>query len=221
MLPYVILKFAMSIDAYIDADGSDRLLLSSPEDFARVDEVRATCDAILVGAGTVRRDNPSLILRSEELRRQRIKNDKPPDPTKVTITSSGNLDRRNSFFTTGTAARIVYATSAASERLNVDDLATVVALPGDLVDLRMILDDLSARGVNRLLVEGGTVLGTALLEANLISELHISIAPFLLGQHGRAPLVSRAKFPFGPTKRMTLQLAERIGDMGLLVYRLE
>jgi len=62
--PYVLLSCAMSIDGHIDDNGPERLLLSNAEDFDRVDEVRASCDAIMVGAGTVRRDNPRLLIRS-------------------------------------------------------------------------------------------------------------------------------------------------------------
>ncbi len=56
--PYVLLSAAVSLDGYLDDTGSERLLLSSPADFDRVDEVRASVDAILVGAGTIRADNP-------------------------------------------------------------------------------------------------------------------------------------------------------------------
>ena len=58
--PYVLLSVAQSLDGYIDDPSPDRLVLSSPEDLDRVDEVRAGCDAIMVGAVTLRRDNPRL-----------------------------------------------------------------------------------------------------------------------------------------------------------------
>lgn len=57
--PYVLLSAAVSLDGYLDDTGPDRLLLSSPADFDRVDEVRASVDAILIGAGTIRADNPA------------------------------------------------------------------------------------------------------------------------------------------------------------------
>ena len=61
--PYVLLSCATSIDGYIDDASEQRLLLSNDEDLDRVDAVRASCDAILVGAGTVRRDDPRLLVR--------------------------------------------------------------------------------------------------------------------------------------------------------------
>ena len=60
--PYVLLSCGMSIDGYLDNASGKRLLLSNDADFDRVDDVRASCDAILVGAGTVRLDNPRLLV---------------------------------------------------------------------------------------------------------------------------------------------------------------
>ncbi|MGH8574222.1 MAG: RibD family protein, partial [Gammaproteobacteria bacterium] len=62
--PYVLLSVAVSVDGYIDDATDTRLLLSNEADVDRVDEVRASCDAILVGANTIRRDDPRLLVRS-------------------------------------------------------------------------------------------------------------------------------------------------------------
>ena len=62
--PYTLLSCGMSLDGYLDSATDERLLLSNDADFDRVDEVRAGCDAILVGAATVRNDNPRLLVRA-------------------------------------------------------------------------------------------------------------------------------------------------------------
>ena len=62
--PYVLLSVAMSVDGCIDDATDTRLILSNDADLDRVDEVRAGSDAILVGAGTIRRDNPALLVRA-------------------------------------------------------------------------------------------------------------------------------------------------------------
>src|SRR6266487_3680078 len=90
----------MSIDGYIDDVSEQRLILSSAEDLDRVDEVRASCDAILIGANTVRRDNPRLLVNSEARGLQRIAQGLPEYPAKVTITTTG-LDPDFKFFNTG------------------------------------------------------------------------------------------------------------------------
>ncbi|MER5646877.1 dihydrofolate reductase family protein [Streptosporangium sp. NPDC002524] len=115
--PYVLLSCAMSVDGYIDDNTPHRLLLSNDEDFDRVDAVRATCDAILVGAGTVRRDDPRLLVRSPERGRERAARGLPPSPAKVTLTATGDLDPGAAFFTAGDAERIVYAAPAAVAKL--------------------------------------------------------------------------------------------------------
>ena len=81
--PYTLLSCSMSIDGYI-AGAASRLLLSNGDDFDRVDDVRASCDAILVGAATVRIDNPRLLVRSELRRERRAARGLPPSPAKVT-----------------------------------------------------------------------------------------------------------------------------------------
>src|SRR3982751_477198 len=69
--PYILLSCGMSIDGYLDDADQRRLLLSNDADFDRVDEVRAGCDAILVGAGTIRQDDPRLLVRSAGRRASR------------------------------------------------------------------------------------------------------------------------------------------------------
>ena len=71
--PYVLLSAAVSLDGYLDDTTPERLLLSSPADFDRVDEVRASVDAILIGAGTIRADNPRLLVNSAERRAARTR----------------------------------------------------------------------------------------------------------------------------------------------------
>ena len=69
-LPYVLLSCAVSADGYLDDAAPARLVLSSAADADRVDGVRAGVDAILVGAGTVRRDNPRLLVRARPAARR-------------------------------------------------------------------------------------------------------------------------------------------------------
>ena len=64
--PYVILSCAMSMDGYLDSAAPHKLAMSNPADFDRVDQLRADSDAIMVGASTVRRDDPRLLVRSDE-----------------------------------------------------------------------------------------------------------------------------------------------------------
>ena len=82
----------MSVDGRIDDASPERLMLSGPADLARVDELRASCDAIVVGATTVRRDNPRLLIRDPALRARRLAAARPEHPVRVVLTASGDLD---------------------------------------------------------------------------------------------------------------------------------
>ena len=92
--PYTLLSCGMSIDGYLDSPTVTRLPLSNDTDFDRVDAVRASCDAVLVGAATVRNDNPRLVVRSQSRRDERLARGLQASPTKVTITCGGRARPR-------------------------------------------------------------------------------------------------------------------------------
>src|SRR5215211_5736118 len=94
--PYTLLSCSVSLDGYL-GDHTPRLALSNDADFDRVDAVRATCDAIMVGAATVRTDDPRLLVRSEARRDRRTALGLAPSPMKITVTDRVDLDPRSSF----------------------------------------------------------------------------------------------------------------------------
>jgi 5-amino-6-(5-phosphoribosylamino)uracil reductase len=218
---YVLLSCAMSIDGHIDDARDAQLLLSNDADFDRVDAVRAECDAILVGAHTIRQDNPRLLVRSPDRRAARVARGLPPSPMKVTLTTHGDLDPTASFFTTGAVDKIVYCASpaAAKVRERLDGVAIVVDA-GDPVDLTHLLADLADRGVGRLMVEGGTSTHTRFLTAGLADELHLVVAPFFVGDSRAPRFVGDGAFPWHPGRRARLAAVQQIEDVVLLRYAL-
>ncbi|MFJ2031121.1 RibD family protein [Streptosporangium sp. NPDC087985] len=217
--PYVLLSCAMSIDGYIDDSSPGRLLLSNDEDFDRVDAVRATCDAILVGANTIRRDDPRLLIRSETRQRERTAQGLPAHPVKVTLSTTGDLDPSSRFFTTGDTTKIVYAASAAVGRLTSHLGGTAVVVDsGDPVNLDLVLSDLAGRGVRRLMVEGGGSVHTLFLQKGLVDELQLVVAPFFVGDSTAPRFVHDGDFPQSSRRRMDLAEVRRIGDVVLLRY---
>ena len=153
--PYVLLSCATSADGYLDDASPRRLILSGPADLDRVDEVRAGCDAILVGAQTVRKDNPRLLIRDPRRRARRAARGLPEHPARVTLTATGDLDPQARFFAPG-ALRLVYCATPAigRARARLGDSAVLIDA-GDPLSLDLVLNDLAERGVLRLLVEGG------------------------------------------------------------------
>src|SRR5260370_13930518 len=116
--PYVLLSVAVSVDGFIDDTTDTRLLLSNDADFDRVDQVRAERDAILIGAVTLRRDNPRLLVNSPERRAAREARGLPAYPLKVTVTASGDLDPGLKFWHYG-GAKLGYAPHYAAAKSRV------------------------------------------------------------------------------------------------------
>jgi 5-amino-6-(5-phosphoribosylamino)uracil reductase len=212
----VLLSAAVSLDGYLDDTGSDRLLLSSAEDLAEVDELRAGVDAILVGAGTIRADNPRLLVRSEAARRRRLTAGRPASPAKVTLTGSVGLDPAAAFFTAGQSQRLVYvpdpALVGAVARLG--SVATVVGA-GDPLSLPALLADLAGRRVRRLLVEGGGAVLTQFLAGGLVDELRLAVAPVFVGD----PAAPRFVGPGAIRARLRLLDVRAVGGTAVLRYR--
>lgn len=211
----------MSIDGFLDDASDERLLLSNDADFDRVDAVRAQHDAILVGARTVRQDNPRLLVRSAERRDSRRARGLPASPAKVTVTGCGDLDPAAQFFTAGDSDKLVYCASSAlpTARARVGTVATVID-GGEPVDLRRVLGDLHARGVHRLMVEGGGTMHTQFLTAGLVDELQLVLAPLFVGDSRAPRFVGDGGFPWGPQRRAVLAEVRQIGDVVLLRYAL-
>lgn len=191
---YILLSCAISLDGYLDDASDERLVLSNAADLDRVDEVRASVDAILVGANTIRRDDPRLSVRSAARRAAREAAGKSPTPLKV-ILSSHEVPADAAFRADGAA--LVTAGSVAS-----------------------VVDELRARGVERLMVEGGGRVLTEFLTAGLADELQLVIAPFFVGDSAAPRFVHDGQFPWTSGTRATLASVDTIGNVVLHRYLL-
>ena len=211
-IPDIIISVAMSLDGFIDDTSDSRLLLSNNKDFDRVDALRASCDAILVGANTIRRDNPRLLIKSKARAKSLIK---------VTLTSTGMFERSLSFFTAGNAEKIIYTISSQKEMLTAkfSPVANVVSAGEKTVELRTLLKDLYLRGVRRLIVEGGSSILTQFMQEGFANEIHIAIAGFFVGQKNAPRLVQPGNFPWNSTHRLKLDSITKLDDIAVLIYK--
>ncbi|HEY0643112.1 MAG TPA: dihydrofolate reductase family protein [Nocardioides sp.] len=219
--PYTILSCSISLDGYLGGATEERLVLSNDADLDRVDHVRSECDAILVGAGTVRDDNPRLLVRSPVLREQRRARGLAESPAKVTVTRHAQLDAGSNFFATGDSEKIVYCTSQSigTARRRLSQVATVVD-GGRSVEVGRLTEDLYDRGVRRLMVEGGARVHTQFLTSAAADELHLVVAPFFVGTSQARRFVGDGAFPWNPGHRAHLAETRQIGDVVLLRYAL-
>ena len=219
--PYITLSSAMSIDGYLDNALAGRLMLSNEADLDRVDAVRAQQDAVLVGAGTVRKDAPHLLIRDPARRRARVAAGLAASPAKVTITAEGDLDADSAFFTSGESPKLVYTPRPAASVLErrLGSRATVVPLT-EPVTMDAVVDDLGERGIRRLMVEGGGSVHTQFLQSDLVDELQLVVAPFFVGDCRAPRLVGDGRFPWTPDRRARLAEVRQLGDVVLLRYAL-
>jgi riboflavin-specific deaminase-like protein len=226
--PYVLLSCATSADGYLDDARPQRLILSGPADLDRVDDVRASCDAILVGAGTVRRDDPRLLIRDPRRRARRAARGLPEHPARVTVTGTGDLDPGARFFAPS-AERLVYCATPAlpRARARIGHKACLIDA-GDPVTVEFVLNNLAERSVARLLVEGGAhVLAEFLARERsheLADELHLAVAPFFVADPA-APRLNVSQIgvppnPNGPSSPMSLVSTERLEGIAVLRYLL-
>ncbi len=207
---FVMLSAAVTADGYLDDNNSERLRISTPEDMAEVYRLRTEYDAILVGAETLRRDDPALLLRDPEARRRRAERGLRPDLTKATLTASGRLDPTLRFFTEGDAERYVFSRSDIPE---IKDAAEVI--PSDALNAATVVTELEKRGVGRLFVEGGAQVLRMFLQEGMADMLRLAVNPTLrLGEErGGAHFTYDA--PATPCKE------ETFGGMKVRTWRLK
>ncbi|MEV5455861.1 dihydrofolate reductase family protein [Streptomyces sp. NPDC052535] len=215
-LPHVLLSAAVSLDGYLDDTGPERLLLSGPADFDRVDEVRASVDAILVGAGTIRADNPRLLVNSAERRAARVAAGQAEYPLKVTVSGGGELDPAARFWHTG-GEKVLLTTDDGARRARELGIGADVVSLGPVLDWHAALEYLHDRlGVRRLMVEGGGTVHSQLLQQELADELQLVLAPVLVGDPAAPRLFGPGAYQGG---RLALVGTRRIGDVVLMRYR--
>ncbi|ACJ00510.1 RibD family protein [Rhodospirillum centenum] len=214
----VQVSVAMSLDGCIDRAGGERLVLSGAEDLREVQAARAAADAVLVGAGTLRRDDPRLTVRVPELRQGRLDRGLPADPARVALTRSGTIDPDAAFFA-GDGRRFVLCPTAVAPGLRRRLGAVATVLPLERTDAPSIVAALEGVGIDRLLVEGGTQVLTLFLASGCFHRLRLAVAPFFVGQAGAPRLAAAADYLHGGDRRLRVVATRSVG--GIAVIELE
>ncbi|MDD2472466.1 MULTISPECIES: 2,5-diamino-6-(ribosylamino)-4(3H)-pyrimidinone 5'-phosphate reductase [unclassified Methanoculleus] len=183
MRPFVFINVAMSADGKISTRERRQVRISGKEDFSRVDRIKAESDAIMVGIGTVLADNPSLTVKSPELRAERRSAGKDEHPVRVVVDSLGKTPPSADILHKGTGKRIVAVSRKAPlEKVEALRKHAAVIVAGDAtVDLAVLLDDLYRQGVRRLMVEGGGTLIWGLFAQGLVDELQTFVGNIVIG----------------------------------------
>ncbi len=177
--PFVVAKYAASLDGKIGAASGDSRWVSGPGTLAWAHEMRARIDAIMTGVSTVLIDDPQLTARPGGVEAER-------QPLRVVADSKGRTPTRSRVLQ-GPAKTMLATTEAAGHEWRVAVTragAEVLVLPAaddGRVSLPHLLDELGRRGVLTLLVEGGGVLHGSFFDQRLVDKLHAVIAPIVVG----------------------------------------
>jgi riboflavin-specific deaminase-like protein len=186
--PFVTVNFAVTADGKISTRKRTPSDFSTPGDKRRLLEIRATCDAILVGARTLGSDMMSMGLPAADLREARVQKGKPSHPWRVIVTNSGKISPELRVFHTPKLPTPIVFTTRAMPNKTISALAPLCDLYlhlSERVNLRAVLMTLREDyGVKRVVCEGGGALLHALAADDLVDELHVTICPRIFG--GRA-----------------------------------
>jgi len=216
-LPFVIAKFAASLDGRIAAASGDSRWVSGPEARAWSHALRTRVDAILVGSETVVVDDPELTARPDGVEAER-------QPLRVVVDTRGRTPPMARVFTGGAKTLVATAEGAPAQtgpyraawRASLEARgAEVLALPreGEHVDLTALLRELGGRGVLSLLVEGGGVVLGGFFDRGLVDKVHAVIAPMIIGA-AEAPgaVAGRGAERMAEALRLREVTVERLGE---------
>ena len=181
--PFVTANFALTWDARISTRKRTPSDFSSPQDKRRLLEIRAECDAILVSAATLAADNMSMGLPAADLRAARKSRRQREYPLRVVISRSGRIDPGLRIFQHDFSPIVIFATALMPAKTR-----TALAGKADLwlydeaVDFRDLLETLRREyRIRRVVCEGGSQIFRALLAADLVDELNVTLCPRIFG----------------------------------------
>ncbi len=214
--PFVLINAAMSADGKIATRERRQTRISGFSDFQRVDVLRAESDAVVVGIGTVLADNPSLTVKSPELREKRLREGRDENPIRVVVDSTARIPLDAEFLEKGPGKRII-AVSPRAPRHRLEALsrrAEIITTGSSRPDLSELFRVLWERGVRKILVEGGATLNWSLIQAGLVDEIHVYLGNMIIGGSTSPTLVDGEGFL--EPRSLTLLGVERV-DGGVLV----
>lgn len=169
--PWIIGQIGQSLDGRIATVTGDSFYINGGDALDHLHGLRAGVDAVLVGAGTVLADDPQLTVRRVAGR----------SPARVVIDPRGRVPGSARVFADDGTARFVVHDAACAPVYPPGVVGIALPRHGPHLCCAMIAAALAARGMTRILVEGGAATLSAFIDAGMIDELHVLVAPLLLG----------------------------------------
>lgn len=220
MRPHVIVNTAMSADGKLSTRERRQVKISGVQDFNRVDRLKAGCDAVMVGIGTVLADDPSLTVKAEECRNNRINRGVDMHPIRIVIDSRARTPPDAKVLHKEAGMRIIAVSKRADagKVAELKKLATVVIVGEEQVDLKELMEELGRMGIRRVMVEGGGTLIAGLIAAGLVDEIYTFIGNIIIGGKDAPTLADGEGFiSESGFCRLTLLEARKI-EQGILLH---
>ncbi len=219
--PFTFINSAMSADGKISTKERKQVRISGNVDFDRMDELRASSDAVMVGIGTVLADDPSLTVKSEARRAARKADGREENPVRVVVDSKARTPIDADIFKKGEGTRVVAVSrSAPRERVKVlEEVAVVIVAGENKVDLPELVVRLKEVGIDRLMIEGGAGLNWGMLSCGLVDEIYSFVGNLIIGGSSSPTLVDGPGFEENEIMGLEFVSCERMDDGVVLKWR--
>jgi 2,5-diamino-6-(ribosylamino)-4(3H)-pyrimidinone 5'-phosphate reductase len=210
----------MSVDGKIDTIARRGTILSSDEDKARVDRLRAGVDSVLVGGRTLLVEDPGLTVRSSRLRAARTLAGRPENPAKVAVVSEigpQDLPSDGRFLAGGPARIFIFTTRRTAPEVvrRLEAAGVSVQIAGERrVDLPAVLSSLHEAGIRTVLVEGGGTLISEFFRLGLVDEVTVYIAPRIFGGISAPTLADGPGFSAAEAPHLQLESVKKLDPGG-------
>ncbi len=219
--PFTFINSAMSADGKISTKERKQVRISGDVDFDRMDELRASSDAVMVGIGTVLADDPSLTVKSESRRAARKGDGREENPVRVVVDSQARTPLDADIFRKGEGTRVVAVSrSAPRERVKaLEEMAVVIVAGENKVDLPELVVRLKEMGIDRLMIEGGAGLNWGMLSCGLVDEIYSFVGNLIIGGSSSPTLVDGPGFEENEIMGLEFVSCERMDDGVVLKWR--
>ena len=215
----VVVNAATSVDGKLSSRRREQIRISGPDDFDRVDRLRAAADGVMVGVGTVLADDPHLTIDNEDRRVHRLRNGRPANPARVVADSTARTPTDARILDDEATTYVLVSEAAPEGRIETLEAAGAepIVAGETRVDLPAAIEALDDAGLDRLMVEGGGELLFSLFDAGLVDELSLYVGSIAIGGRDAPTLLDGDGF-VEAFPELRLEAVDRIDDGVLLRY---